>query len=161
MKKLLLVSVLLVCMLVAAGAMAAELPQAGDQINGFTVVETRDFPLIDATIVRFEHDRTGAEVFYIVNDDVNRVFDLVFRTTAVDNTGLPHVFEHATLSGSEKYPSTKLFFNLSYQTYNSYMNASTYDIMTSYPVASYSEAQLAEARGFLYRQLPASHGAGE
>ncbi len=148
MKKLLLVSVLLVCMLAAVGAMAAELPQAGDKINGFTVVQTRDFPLIDATIVRMEHDRTGAEVFYIANDDVNRVFDLVFRTTAVDNTGLPHVFEHATLSGSEKYPSTKLFFNLSYQTYNSYMNASTYDIMTSYPVASYSEAQLLKLADF-------------
>ena len=148
MKKLLLVSVLLVCMLAAASAMAAELPQTGDQIHGFTVTETREFPLIDATIVRLEHDQTGAEVFYIANDDVNRVFDLVFRTTAVDNTGLPHVFEHATLSGSEKYPSTKLFFNLSYQTYNSYMNASTYDIMTSYPVASYSEAQLLKLADF-------------
>ena len=148
MKKLLLVSVLLVCMLVAAGAMAAELPQVGDTVNGFTVVEIRDFPLIDATIVRFEHEQTGAEVFYIANDDVNRVFDLVFHTIAVDNTGLPHVFEHATLSGSEKYPSADLFFNLSYQTYNSYMNASTYDIMTSYPVASLSEAQLLKLADF-------------
>ena len=148
MKKLLLVSVLLVCMLAVAGAMAAELPQVGDQVNGFTVVEIRDFPLIDATVVRFEHDQTGAQAFYIANDDVNRVFDLVFRTTAVDNTGLPHVFEHATLAGSEKYPSTDLFFNLSYQTYNSYMNASTYDIMTSYPVASYSEAQLLKLADF-------------
>ena len=148
MKKVLLVSVLLVCMLAATGAVAAELPRTGDQIHGFTVRETREFPLIDATIVRLEHDRTGAEVFYIANDDVNRVFDLVFRTTAVDNTGLPHVFEHATLSGSEKYPSTALFFNLSFQTYNSYMNASTYDIMTSYPVASYSEAQLLKLADF-------------
>ena len=73
MKKVLLVSVLLVCMLAATGAVAAELPRTGDQIHGFTVRETREFPLIDATIVRLEHDRTGAEVFYIANDDVNRL----------------------------------------------------------------------------------------
>ena len=141
-KKLVLAVTAVLCLLLATAALAAELPAAGDQMNGFTVKEVRDFPLIDATIVRFEHDKTGAEVFYIANDDNNRVFDMVFRTRAVDNTGLPHVFEHTTLSGSDKYPSTELFFNLSLQTYNTYMNASTFDIMTSYPVASLSEAQL-------------------
>ncbi len=148
MKKLLLAAALVLCMLCVCTAFAVELPEVGDQIHGFTVVEKRDFPLIDATVVRLEHDKTGAQVYYIANDDPNRAFDLVFRTTAVDNTGLPHVFEHATLSGSEKYPSADLFFNLSYQTYNSYMNASTYDIMTSYPVASYSEAQLLRLADF-------------
>ena len=88
------------------------------------------------------HDRTGAGFVYIANDDTNRVFDLTFLTDTVDNTGLPHVFEHATLDGSRKYPSKSLFFNLSYQTYNTYMNASTFDRMTTYPVASLSEEQL-------------------
>jgi hypothetical protein len=78
----------------------------------------------------------------IANDDTNRVFDLTFFTDAIDNTGLPHVFEHATLSCSEKYPSAALFFNLSFQTYNTYMNASTSKRFTTYPVASLSEAQL-------------------
>ena len=142
MRKLLVALALLLCLLAVCGAQAAELPAVGDEIHGFTVTETREFPLIDATVVRMAHEKTGAEVFYIANDDNNRMFDLVFRTVAVDNTGLPHVFEHATLSGSDKYPSTALWFNLSFQTYNTYMNASTYDIMTSYPVASLSEAQL-------------------
>ena len=148
MKKLMLTMAIVLCLLAAGTAFAVELPQVGDQMNGFTVTEVRDFPLIDATIVRFVHDETGADVFYIANDDNNRVFDIVFHTVAEDNTGLPHVFEHATLSGSDKYPSTDLFFNLSYQTYNTYMNASTYDIMTSFPVGSLSEAQLLKLADF-------------
>ncbi|MBR4442026.1 MAG: insulinase family protein [Clostridia bacterium] len=118
------------------------LPAVGDVVYGFEVKEIREFPMIDAQIVRFEHQKTGAELFYIANDDTNRVFDLTFFTDAIDRTGLPHVFEHSTLDGSEKYPSKALFFNLSYQTYNTYMNAFTMDRLTSYPVASLSEAQL-------------------
>ena len=121
---------------------SAALPSIGDTLHGFTVTEIRDFPLMDAEIVQFVHDRTGAELYYIANDDNNRLFDLTFFTRAYDNTGLPHVFEHSTLDGSEKYPSKSLFFNLSYQTYQTFMNAMTYPLMTTYPVASLSEEQL-------------------
>ena len=140
---------LLIALTVLVGAFAfaeepssAALPAVGDTVEGFTVKEIRDFPLIGATLVYFEHDRTGARLIYLANNDTNRVFDLTFFTRAENNTGLPHVFEHATLDGSAKYPSKALFFNLSYQTYNTYMNASTYPLMTTYPVASLSEAQL-------------------
>lgn len=118
------------------------LPAVGDVINGFETLDIRDFPLIGAQLVLFEHQKTGAKLTYVVNDDTNRVFQLTFATRPIDNTGLPHVFEHATLSGSEKYPSAALFMNLSYQTYNTYMNAYTTDAMTCYPIASLSEAQL-------------------
>ena len=114
----------------------------GDVVNGFEVKEIRDFPLVGGTIIYFEHQKTGAEFMYIANDDTNRTFDLTFFTRPIDNTGLPHVFEHATLGGSEKYPSKSLFFNLIYQAYQTFMNAATYDCMTTYPVASLSEAQL-------------------
>ena len=121
---------------------ANDLPQVGDVVCGFEVVEIREFPLIGADCVLFEHQKTGAKLMYIANEDTNRVFDLTFLTRPTDNTGLPHVFEHSTLDGSEKYPSKALFFNLSYQTYNTYMNAFTMDRITSYPIASLSEAQL-------------------
>ncbi len=120
----------------------------GDAVAGFTVAETRDFPLVGAKLILFEHGATGAKLLFVANNDTNRVFDLTFLTRAIDNTGLPHVFEHATLSGSEKYPSKSLFFNLSYQTYNTYMNAATYPLMTTYPVASLSEAQLLKYADF-------------
>ena len=118
------------------------LPEIGEVVHGFELKEVRDFPLIDAQVALFEHQRTGAKLTYIANEDTNRAFQLTFLTRPIDNTGLPHVFEHATLSGSEKYPSASLFMNLAYQTYNTYMNAYTTDAMTSYPIASLSEAQL-------------------
>ena len=120
----------------------AKLPAVGETVSGFRVSEIREFPMVGAQALLFEHVKTGAGLMYIANEDTNRVFDLTFFTRAVDNTGLPHVFEHATLDGSEKYPSKSLFFNLGYQTYNTYMNASTYQDMTTYPVASLSEEQL-------------------
>ena len=152
MKKAL--SILLVLALLATGLAAgvmpdqSGLPQEGDTVEGFVVQEVRDLPLVGGTAVYFEHERTGAHLMYIANSDTNRAFDLTFFTRAIDNTGLPHVFEHATLNGSEKYPSTALFFNLSYQTYNTFMNAFTYPLMTSYPVASLSEEQLLKYADF-------------
>ena len=119
-----------------------EFPKVGDVVNGFEVKQIRPFPAIGAQIALFEHKRTHAQLMYIANDDTNRVFDLTFFTDAIDKTGLPHVFEHSVLDGSDKYPSKTLWFNVAYQTYNTFMNAFTQSRMTSYPVASLSEAQL-------------------
>ena len=95
MKKIVAVLLIMsmVCTLVPGALAEDALPAAGETVEGFTVKETREFPLLGADIVLFEHDRTGAQVMYIANSDTNRVFDLTFFTRAIDNTGLPHVFE--------------------------------------------------------------------
>ena len=124
------------------------LPAVGDVVEGFEVKEIRPFDMIATDIVLFEHQKTGAKLLYFANDDTNRVYDLTFLTQAIDDTGLPHVFEHATLNGSEKYPSSALFFNMINQTYNTYLNASTYQVMTTYPCASLSEEQLLKYADF-------------
>ena len=150
MKKILALFLSLIMLLSAASALAeaapadgpVPLPQVGDVVFGFEAKEIRDFPLYGSQLVLFEHQKTGAKLMYIANEDTNRAFQLVFPTRQYDNTGLPHVFEHATTSGSEKYPSTTLWFDVSYQTYNTYINAHTTDAMTWYPVASLSEVQL-------------------
>ena len=121
---------------------AVGLPAVGDVVEGFEVKEIRPFEMVGADLVLFEHQKTGAKVLYIANADTNRAFQLTFPTRPIDNTDLPHVFEHSTLSGSAKYPSTGLWFNLIYQSYQTYMNAYTMDAMTSYPIASLSEEQL-------------------
>ena len=118
------------------------LPAVGTVINGFEVKDISDFDMLGAKIVEFQHIKTGATVLYMANEDTNRTFEITFRTPTEQDTGIPHVFEHSTLDGSEKYPSKALWFNLSFQTYNTYMNASTYPFMTTYPVASLSEDQL-------------------
>ena len=155
MKKRLISMLLALAMLLglAPAALAEEAasvapPEIGDVVEGFEVVETRDFPLLDAVIYRFEHQKTGAELYYIANDDTNRAFNLSFFTEAIDNTGLPHVFEHATIQGSEKYPGEQMYYGLSYQTYNTFMNAMTEQWFTTYPIASLSEAQLLKLAEF-------------
>ena len=121
---------------------AADLPQVGDVVCGFEAKEIRDFAIAGAEVVLFEHRKTGMKLLYVANDDVDRAFNLAFMTEAIDKTGLPHVFEHSTLNGSEKYPSRSLFMNLGYQTYNTFMNAMTSPRYTTYPVSSLSEEQL-------------------
>ncbi|MBQ6061230.1 MAG: insulinase family protein [Clostridia bacterium] len=127
---------------------ASALPAVGDMVEGFEVKEIREFGLIGAQLVYFEHASTGAKLLYVANDDTNRAFQLTFPTRMENDTGLPHVFEHGTLSGSVKYPSTDLWMNVGYQTYNTYMNAYTADAMTCFPVASLSEAQLLKLADF-------------
>ena len=129
-------------------AEAVGLPVVGDIVEGFEVKEIRPFAVIGAQVVLFEHQKTGAKLLYVANEDTNRAFQLSFPTRPEDYTGLPHVFEHATLAGSEKYPSTGLWFNLSFQSYNTYMNAHTADALTYYPVASLSEEQLLRLADF-------------
>ena len=128
--------------------LSAEDLEPGMVIHGFEVLEARPYEALDARVVLLSHQETGAKLLVAGNDDVERTFSLSFMTNAIDETGLPHVFEHSTLDGSEKYPSKSLFFNLSYQTYQSFMNAFTYDRMTCYPVASMSEAQLLKLADF-------------
>lgn len=142
MKKALAALLALLMILAAGFALAEGDPAVGDVIHGFEVTELGTFDLVNADYVLLEHQKTGAKFLYLANDDTNRVFELTFATPAETDMGVSHVFEHATLDGSKKYPSKSLFFNLSYQTYNTYMNASTYNFMTTYPVASLSEAQL-------------------
>ena len=93
-------------------------------------------------VLLYEHQKSGAYVVWLKNDDTNRAFNIAFQTRAYDDVGLPHIFEHACLAGSKKYPSSNLFNQMGAQTYNTYMNASTYQNFTCYPMSSLSEEQL-------------------
>lgn len=95
----------------------AETParQVGDKTAGFVVTQLSRLDLVNADVTLLEHEKTGAVVMLLENEDNNRAFDISFRTPVADDTGVPHVFEHATLNGSKKYPSKSLFFNLIYQ----------------------------------------------
>ena len=41
------------------------MPEIGGILNGFALVDSRAFDLLNATVYRFEHQRTGAEVIFI------------------------------------------------------------------------------------------------
>ncbi len=139
----LLCAVIALCLPFAASAEeAAALPQPGDVVSGFKVISVEPTEVLGATSVLFEHEKSGAKLLYLACADTNRSFDITFRTPALDNTGKPHVFEHITISGSQKYPDANLFFPFANQTYNTFVNAMTYHGMTTFPVASLSEEQL-------------------
>ena len=141
MMKKLFALLLSICMIVPM-CLAEAVPAPDDALHGFIILDSREFPLYNAVVYRYVHERTGAEVIHIDCDDTNRMFNISFHTQAIDNTGLPHVFEHAVINGSDKYPSRDLFMSLFYGSYNTYMNAHTGQNCTYYPVGSLSEDQL-------------------
>lgn len=119
-----------------------ELPEVGEVLYGFKVKEIGYMDIINAKTVLFEHVKTGAELLYIQSKDIDRSFTIAFRTPAVDNTGVNHILEHITVSGSQKFPLKDVVFTIANQTYCTYVNAFTAPTVTSYPVSSMSEEQL-------------------
>jgi presequence protease len=78
-------------------------PQPGEQLHGFTLKRTKHVPELELTALHLEHDKTGANYLHVARDDANNVFSIGFKTNPPDDTGVPHILEHTTLCGSEKY----------------------------------------------------------
>lgn len=78
-------------------------PKPGEKLHGFTLERTKHVPELQLTAFDLHHDRTGAEYLHVARDDKNNVFSISFKTNPPDNTGVPHILEHTTLCGSEKY----------------------------------------------------------
>lgn len=125
-----------------------KLPHKGDNLYGFKVDAIYDYKARNAKLVIFEHEKSGAKVALISNDDDDKATVFGFNTLAYDNKGVPHVFEHACLSGSEKYTNANLFDEATSKIYQTYMNAATMQNVTIYPVSSLSDPQLFELYKF-------------
>lgn len=138
---------LLLCMVLVLSLMPSALaeekaPAVGDMVHGFVLQEIGTLDIAAADTYLYKHEKSGANLLYIKNSDINRAFDITFRTPAIDNAGSPHVFEHAVLNGSDRYPASNILFTLLYQTYNTFVNGMTGDTYTTYPISSLSEDQL-------------------
>ena len=116
--------------------------QPGFQTAGFTLKQVGKLQALGAQTLYFEHEKSGASLFYIRNKDTNRGFSISYRTPHLDETDTNHVFEHSVLASSDKYPSKDIFFDLCSKTYHTFVNAFTYIPFTAYPVCSQSEEQL-------------------
>jgi len=84
----------------------------------------------------WQHNRTGAELLSLENNDENKVFGITFRTPADNSTGIAHIMEHSVLCGSQKYPVKEPFIELAKGSLNTFLNALTFADKTCYPVAS-------------------------
>lgn len=81
----------------------SQLPKAGDKLHGFTVQRAKTVPELELAAIQLTHDQTGADYIHVARDDKNNVFATGFKTNPNDDTGVPHILEHTTLCGSEKY----------------------------------------------------------
>ena len=106
------------------------------KLYGFTVIGIRESRELHGRTVLLEHERTGAQVFWVDNGAENMVFSITFRTTPEDSTGVFHILEHGVLCGSEKYPVKEPFVELLKSSMNTFLNALTFQDMTMYPVSS-------------------------
>ena len=105
-------------------------------LKAYTLVLKKDLADIGSTGYVLRHNKTGARIMLIENEDDNKVFNIAFRTTPADSTGVPHIIEHTVLCGSEKYPSKDPFVELVKGSMNTFLNAMTYPDKTMFPVAS-------------------------
>ena len=107
-----------------------------DCIHGFRLLTMKEIPEADSTAYESEHEKSGARLFFLQNDDDNKVFSISFRTPPTDDTGVAHIVEHSTLCGSRKYPLKEPFVELVKGSLNTFLNAMTFPDKTMYPVAS-------------------------
>ena len=103
---------------------------------GFTLKQEKQINEIKSTARVFEHEKSGARLIKLENDDDNKVFSVSFRTPPEDNTGLPHILEHSVLCGSRKFPLKEPFVELIKGSLNTFLNAMTFPDKTMYPIAS-------------------------
>ncbi|KAF2720292.1 hypothetical protein K431DRAFT_271045 [Polychaeton citri CBS 116435] len=112
------------------------LPKPGSQLHGFTLQRTQHVPELELSALHFTHDRTGADYLHVAREDKNNVFSIGFKTNPPDATGVPHILEHVTLCGSEKYPVRDPFFKMLPRSLQNFMNAFTSTDYTMYPFAT-------------------------
>ena len=105
-------------------------------LKEYEVLDAREIADINSYGYILRHRKSGARISILSNDDNNKVFYIGFRTTPNDETGVPHIIEHSTLCGSEKFPVKDPFVELVKGSLNTFLNAMTYPDKTIYPIAS-------------------------
>lgn len=107
-----------------------------DCVHGFLLKREEEIKEVNGIARVFEHEKTGARLIYISNEDNNKVFQIGFRTPSENSTGVAHILEHSVLCGSRKYPVKEPFVELAKGSLNTFLNAMTYPDKTVYPIAS-------------------------
>lgn len=112
----------------------------GDSVHGFKIESVENLGELKATGIFARHEKTGLEVFHILNDDEENLFAYAFMTPPEDSTGVAHIIEHSVLCGSERYPLKDPFLVLAKQSVKTFLNAMTFPDKTVYPASSMVEA---------------------
>ncbi len=108
----------------------------GEQLHGFEVKAVTQIEELRAVTIELAHQHTGARLLHLYTNDTENLFSINFPTPPSDDTGAPHILEHAVLAGSEKYPVKEPFFEMIKMSMATFINAMTSSDHTYYPVAS-------------------------
>lgn len=112
---------------------------SGNKVHGFRLLDEQTVAEVNSQAKLFEHEKSGARLLFLENDDDNKVFSVTFRTPPTDSTGVAHIVEHSVLCGSRKFPLKEPFVELVKGSLNTFLNAMTFPDKTMYPVASRNE----------------------
>jgi len=107
--------------------------------SGFVILDIAELNELKAQGIWAKHEKSGAEVFHILNDDIENLFSFSFATFPQDNTGVAHILEHSVLCGSERYPLKDAFIVLAQGSLQTFLNAMTFPDKTVYPASSTNE----------------------
>ncbi len=110
--------------------------EKGTVINGFKAVRVRRVDELGGNFYEFVHEETGAELAWLDNGELNKLFCVAFKTLPEDSTGVFHILEHSVLCGSDKFPVKEPFVELMKSSMNTFLNAITFQDKTVYPVSS-------------------------
>lgn len=101
--------------------------------HGFCVDRVRESEELHGQMVEMHHEKTGAQLVWVDNGEVNKTFCVAFKTLPEDSTGVFHILEHSVLCGSAKYPVREPFVELMKSSMATFLNAMTFPDKTIYP----------------------------
>ena len=107
--------------------------------SGFDILEVLELPEFEALGIWAKHRNSGAEVFHVLNDDIENLFSFAFATPSKDSSGAAHILEHSVLCGSKSYPLKDAFLVLVQGSLQTFLNAWTFPDKTLYPASSVNE----------------------
>ncbi|EDO17658.1 hypothetical protein Kpol_1004p32 [Vanderwaltozyma polyspora DSM 70294] len=118
----------------------------GGILHGYEVRRVLPVPELMLTAVDLVHKQTGSEHLHIDSADKNNTFSISFKTNPPDCTGVPHILEHTTLCGSQKYPVRDPFFKMLNRSLSNFMNAMTAHDYTFFPFSTTNETDFKNLR---------------
>lgn len=118
----------------------------GANFHGYEIKRVLPVPELRLTAVDLCHMQTGAQHLHIDRNDANNVFSIAFKTNPPNATGVPHILEHTTLCGSEKYPVHDPFFKMLNRSLANFMNAMTAPDYTFFPFSTTNSKDFANLR---------------
>ncbi|OOO00089.1 MAG: hypothetical protein ATN35_09195 [Epulopiscium sp. Nele67-Bin004] len=126
MKRLILIAVLMINLALTSQVYAIP--------SNFVKIDTITYG--EDMIHTYLHKQTDMTVKWVQNNDPKASFTLGVRTPTEDSSGVNHIIEHTVFTGSNKFPSSTLFFDANANYPHTYMNASTAADFTMYPFST-------------------------